>query len=377
MDSHAYIIRAAHFLPNLPIDNDQMEKVLGQVGEKPSRARPIILRKNGIKSRYYAIDPQTRRPTHTNAQLTAEAIRRLDCEANPPAVLACGTSSPDQTAPGHANMVHGELKTPPCEVASFSGICNAGVSALKYAYLNVASGLASTSIASGSEVASSFMRAENFESECSHKVAGLDANPSLAFEKDFLRWMLSDGAGAVLIRNAPNESGHSLRIDWIDVISYAESNETCMYAGGEKMPDGSIRGYRDFPSDAIAERSLLAFKQDTKILDQGILSATRRAIASILKQRQVDANAVDYFLAHFSSEYFRKMLFDAMAAEFRIAPEKWFNNLSRVGNIGSASIYVMLSELFNTCALVPGQRILCYVPESGRFSISFLHLTVV
>src|SRR5260221_431473 len=47
------------------------------------------------------------------------------------------------------------------------------------------------------------------------------------------------------------------------------------------------------------------------------------------------------------------------------------------GPTSAASIFVMLDELFKSGRLKPGQRILCMVPESGRFIISFMHLTVV
>jgi 3-oxoacyl-[acyl-carrier-protein] synthase-3 len=47
------------------------------------------------------------------------------------------------------------------------------------------------------------------------------------------------------------------------------------------------------------------------------------------------------------------------------------------GNTGSASIFIMLDELFRSGRLQRGERLLCYVPESGRFSTAFMHLTVV
>src|SRR5512145_1879765 len=97
---NAYIADLAAFLPNEPVDNQSIEAVLGMIGETPSRTRGIILRKNRILRRHYAIDPATGRATHTNARLAAEAVRRLrpyegfaprDIEC-----LACGTSTPDQ-----------------------------------------------------------------------------------------------------------------------------------------------------------------------------------------------------------------------------------------------------------------------------------------
>ena len=59
-----------------------------------------------------------------------------------------------------------------------------------------------------------------------------------------------------------------------------------------------------------------------------------------------------------------------------IPSEKWFMNLARVGNVGSASIYLALDELMNSGKLKKGNKILLSVPESGRFSYAYAYLTV-
>jgi 3-oxoacyl-[acyl-carrier-protein] synthase-3 len=56
------------------------------------------------------------------------------------------------------------------------------------------------------------MRGQLFEQELEAKLTALDKRPELAFEKDFLRWMLSDGAGAMLLQPQPRARGLSLRI---------------------------------------------------------------------------------------------------------------------------------------------------------------------
>ncbi|MDU4300266.1 MAG: 3-oxoacyl-[acyl-carrier-protein] synthase III C-terminal domain-containing protein, partial [Eikenella corrodens] len=133
--SDVYIKRAAAFLPNPPVSNEQMEAVLGMTGDTPSRVRKMILRSNAITSRYYAIDPHTRRATHSNTELAALAVRGLleqGLRADEIGSLACGTSYPDQILPGHAVMVHGLLpQIPPCEVVSTAGVCVAGMAAMK------------------------------------------------------------------------------------------------------------------------------------------------------------------------------------------------------------------------------------------------------
>ena len=53
----------------------------------------------------------------------------------------------------------------------------------------------------------------------------------------------------------------------------------------------------------------------------------------------------------------------------------WYSNLTRVGNIGSAAIFVILDEMMTEGLINPGDTLLCMVPESGRFVVSFMHLT--
>jgi 3-oxoacyl-[acyl-carrier-protein] synthase-3 len=87
---------------------------------------------------------------------------------------------------------------------------------------------------------------------------------------------------------------------------------------------------------------------------------------------------VDYYLPHISSEYFRPRLRHTLEKiGFFIPEEKWFTNLTTKGNTGAASIYIMLEELFYSGRLRRGEKILCYVPESGRFSTVYMLLTVV
>ena len=376
-EAKAYITGTSAFLPNAPVDNDQIETVLGMIGGKPSRARRIVLRNNGIQSRHYAVDPVTGAFTHSNAQLAASAIRTLAAERID--LLACGTSYPDQLMPNHAVMVHGELAIPACEVVATAGICAAGISALKYAYMAVLTGNARHAVATGSERASGGLLARNYEEECSHRVAELETHPEIAFEKDFLRWMLSDGAGAMLVEDRPRAGGLSLRIDWLDILSQANHMPVCMYAGGEKQPDGSLRGWQTYPPQAWLEQSLFAVKQDVRLLNEAIVEQTfGQPLAKARRERGLEAASIDWFLPHMSSEYFRRPLADYMqAAGFAIPPERWFTNLQSKGNTGSASIFIMLDELFHSGRLKAGDRLLCFVPESGRFTGSLLHLTAV
>lgn len=364
-------------MPNEPVSNDEMEQVLGQIGGKPSRARRIILRSNGIQQRYYVIDKE-QNICYSNAEITANAIRALNFNLEELDTLVCGTTLPDQIMPNHAVMVHGELKSKPCEVVATAGICLAGMTALKHAYQAVKCNDSNSAIATGSEAVSTLLHAKNFQKESDIKEDDFQKRPEIAFEKDFLRWMLSDGAGAMLLQNKPNTHGRSLKIEWMEILSFANEMDVCMFAGGKKVNE-KFKGYREFTQNEWLEQSLFTIQQDVKLLNANIADITvEKALKTILKKREIDAQEIKWFLPHYSSQYFREEVTRALQnADFDIPKEKWFTNLTSCGNTGSASIYIMLEELFNNDKLKVGQKVLCYVPESGRFSSSFMLLEVV
>ncbi|HEU0125515.1 MAG TPA: hypothetical protein VFQ56_04360, partial [Flavobacterium sp.] len=127
-----YITKAAKYLPNEAVSNDEMEAYLGLINDTASKARRIILRNNKITSRYYAVDKDGK-STHSNAELTRNAILPLFDENFTPQdleVLSCGTSTPDIFLPSHAAMVHGLLKNKSVELNSSTGVCCAGMNSL-------------------------------------------------------------------------------------------------------------------------------------------------------------------------------------------------------------------------------------------------------
>lgn len=374
---NVYINKIAKFMPQKAIENDEMEEYLGKIAGKNSRARKIILKSNGIKQRYYVLEKGTQKALFSNAELTAKAISNLDFNLEDLDVLSCGTTSPDQLLPNHTLMTQGILGIDEIETINPAGICLSGMNALKYAYLSIKSGEAKNAISTGSETASVALCAKNYEKESD--ILELEEKGYLAFEKDFLRWMLSDGAGAMLLQDKPNPKNKlSLKIDWIEIVSYAGSMPTCMYCGLD-LSDNKPKGWRHFSQDEIMEKSILSLHQDVKLLNDNVIDYTvTKPISKIMKKRNLKTEDIDYFLPHYSSLFFRDKVYEGLKkANFEIPFEKWFTNLPKFGNTGSASMYIMLEELFNSSKLKSGQKILCYIPESGRFSTCFMLLEVV
>jgi 3-oxoacyl-[acyl-carrier-protein] synthase III len=257
-----------------------------------------------------------------------------------------------------------------------AGVCCAGMHAFKYAYLSIKAGEIHQAVATGSERFSASLVAGVFEEEA-QKLKALEANPYIGFEKEFLRWMLSDGASAFLMSDKPNENGLSLRVEWVEGVSYANEKEACMYMGAEKLPDGTLKGFLEYTAEEISSKSLMSIKQDVKLLSENIVPLGGLGLKTTLEKHGLKTAEVDYFLPHMSSDFFKEKIFKRLIEnETGIPYEKWFVNLTTLGNVGAASVYLMVDELFHSGKLKKGDKILLLVPESARFSYMYSLLTV-
>lgn len=371
----AYITHIGKFLPGHPISNDEMEDYLGSIGDRPSKVRRRILNSNGIQQRHYAIDRQ-QNTLFSNSQMAAiavqDALQQSDLPPSEIDLLSCATTWPDLLVPGFASMVHGELpEFLPIEATTHQGVCCAGVAALSYAASQVQIGRKQRAIAVASEFASRLFKHTRFEAE-----SAIQAGQPLSFDAEFLRWMLSDGAGAVLLQPHPSHHGISLRVDWIELISHANAYPVCMYAGVDDP--NRLTSWMDYPSYIeAASNGILNLRQNIRLLDQ-VIKLGVEGWLRLIEQGRIHPSEIDWLLCHYSSHFFRGQIVDLLTqANCMIPEEKWFTNLYTRGNTGCASIYLMLEELFHSGKLQPGQTVFCFVPESGRFTTAYVKLTVV
>lgn len=372
----AYINSIGKFLPGKPISNDQIEDYLGKIGGQASKARHRILQSNGIQQRYYALDRQ-QNTTYLNSQMAATAVRdallKMNLEPTAVDLLACATSWSDLLIPGFGSMVHGELpEFSSLEVTSNQGVCCAGIAALKYAASQVELGKKQVAVAVASELASRLFKHTHFEAQSRFKNGG----EKLPFDTEFLRWMLSDGAGSFLIQNQPRADNISLKIEWIELVSHANAYPLCMYAGTED--ETGQKSWMDYPSYAdAAANGAINLRQNIRRLDD-VIKLGVEGWLKLIESRRVEPKEIDWLLCHYSSHFFRGKIVELLQkADCMIPQEKWFTNLYTRGNTGCASIYLMLEELFYSGKLRSGQKIFCFVPESGRYTTAYMMLSVV
>lgn len=364
--SHVYITDTASFMPGKAVNNEEMDQYIGSINRMSDRIKMRILAENGIQHRHYAIDEKGQ-SLHSVTSMGANVVAALS-KNDAPQFLAAATTGSDCAAPGLANLIQGELALPPLETLSVSGICAASIGALNAAASAIQSGAADTAITVASEFPSRLFKASRFE----NREADID------FDAHFLRWMLSDGAGGVMLRNQAAAQGISFRLKWIHQRSFSGDMPTCMQVG--QSIGNTLPGYLDYPTLAEAEKAgAFDLRQNIRTLPN-LFDMGLHEYAGLVKDGHVKPSDIDWFLCHYSSERFKPMMADLMQeAGIAIPTEKWFSNLSSKGNTGSASIFIMLDEFFKTkkASLKVGQQIFGFVPESGRFSVAYFLLEVV
>ena len=364
----AYLTGFGRYLPGDPVDNDGIAARLGGDDPVTQRIRRRVLDANGIRQRHYALDEQGE-PTELNEELAVKALRAaLDdrgIAASDLRMLACATTMGDVLVPGFASMVHGRLGGGPMQLLTASGVCASSLAALDAAASKIRLGDHPRAAVVGSELASRSLRQRRFDGIR----AGMDSH--------FLRWMLSDGAGAVVLEFQPHPTRPSLRLDWVRHVSLAHEHDVCMRAGMDGLEAVVGGTWQDVDLADAAASGMFVIRQDVSMLDE-LADAGLKQFEELVDIGLVDVSHLDHVICHYSTNVFRDLAFDGLRRRIpTLDTDRWFSNLETRGNTGSASIFIALEEAWRTGRFSPGETILLAVPESGRFSFAFAHLTVV
>jgi 3-oxoacyl-[acyl-carrier-protein] synthase-3 len=367
---NVYINSTGHFLPGPAVTNDEMEDILGLVDGKPSRLKKRILKANGIQTRHYAINKE-HETLFTASEMGALAgkncLEQSALSSEQVKMLSCATTQGDMVIPGFGSMVQAELGMSGIELHTTHGVCTCSSMAIKAAFNNIRVGDQPNALVVVSELASRLFKNTRYEAAGGRK--------AIDFKAEFLRWMLSDGAGAMLLESKPR--GRCLRIDWIRSYSHADSYPVCMGIGA--TADASeTRTWQDFATYGEAEaHGALLIRQDVRLLENIVKLGVDGALR-LIEEGILDVEKLDHLLCHYSSHHFKSLIYDMLdMAGAKIAEEKWYSNLYTRGNTGSASILIMLDEFLSLNKANVGDTIICMVPESGRFNTAYIHLTMV
>ena len=358
-----YITGTGSYLPGDAINNEDISKYIGKL-EGESEIKEKILRMNGLKQRHYALD-RHQDPTHDVYELAALAVE--DCLNNcgykgSIGYLSTGTTNAPLVAPGLASVVHSRLAEmgilqESIEINSNSGICTSAAQAIINACRVVWLGEQASVLSVGVDQPSDILKSTSIDVPSDRDSHADDIKNSKWFMSVFLRFMLSDGAGAFLIQNEPAPDGISFQVNWTHSKSFANEAPLCM---------------------KLESRTLL-LSQDVNVLNQYMSQYSRESVISAMETNNDRLGSYRIVLPHLSSYFFRRMMLKIIRELCSGSEETvdYWTNLETIGNTGAASIYLMLNEYIKSHELRGGDKILLFVPESGQFNFVIISLTVV
>ncbi|WP_084099666.1 3-oxoacyl-[acyl-carrier-protein] synthase III C-terminal domain-containing protein [Demequina sp. NBRC 110051] len=366
--AHAYLTGLGSYLPGAPVDNDGIAARLGGDDRVTDRIRRRVLEENGIRLRHYALDEHGE-PTELNEELAVKALTAALADRGiGPAdlrMLAVATTQGDALVPGFGSMVHGRLGGGPMQVLTAAGVCASSLAALDAAVAKIRLGDHPRAAVVASELPSRSLRQRRFD--------GVNAR----MDSHFLRWMLSDGAGAAVVEFQPHPTKPSLRVDWVRHVSLAHDHDVCMRSGMDGIDPMVGSTWQDVPVAEAAARGMFVLRQDTAVLGD-LADAGIAQFEELVDTGLIDLKHLDHVVCHYSTHAFRDLAFDGIKKRMpSLDTDRWFSNLATRGNTGSASIFIALEEAWHSGRFQPGQTVLLAVPESARFAFAFAHLTVV
>ena len=371
-----FITGTGSLLPGERVGNDRMEDFIGRVDGRPSVVGRRALRWNGIEGRHYALTPDGV-PLHSNASMCAGAVREALDDAGLGIAdlqhLGAATTQGDLLVPGHASAVQAELGAAALEAVSYQSVCAGALMAAKGAWLTVRAGEAEVAAACAGEFSSRWFRPEFYEG-----TALVDARGRVRMEADFLRFTLSDGAGAVVMEPRPRPGERSLKVRWIDMTSLAGRFDPCMWAGSTFADRADLKSAWSHAGPTAAHGAgAMALLQDFELL-KIVIRAWIGVWLGKVDAGRIVPDQVDHLLCHYSARSLRAEIVGLLENTAAMIPEeKWFTTLAESGNVGAASIWVMLDAFLKSGRGKPGETVLCIVPESGRAMIGFMMLEIV
>ncbi len=357
------ILGTGSFLPGEPVGPERVEEVLGRIPGMPPRfaARvdkmgPEVLAKAGVKHRYYALDPVTRAQTETNASMAEKAVRSALAAAaiEPQSVdlLIFAGPIPDYACPPTSALLQGRLGIRRCTEIEIHSNCTGAPKAIQVALDMLRAGRHRRAIVAYSQLSSIFLRAEYFNPE------------HLGFENLALRWIMSDGAGAMIFDREP------ARLSLVEAA--VESS------GGDLDPGmiGGALGACGFDANLAGTHFFSALHQTGRHhIAQRIAEVARHAprhlldgLAAMLAAAGIAPAAVAHFLLGVPGRHF-------MSAEmYRYIRQTFGIDLTHLplpvedfGYCGGATMFVQFDRLVRGGGLLPGQTVAAYLEESSKW----------
>jgi len=351
---------SGHFLPGKSIPFEEVDNYLGELNQAPlkiqkwlSRIKIIMDELIDVDYYHFAIDPETRAFTEDNVTMSVKAAKQAIEDAGIDAgeidFIVYGSAHQDQM-PTASVRIQEALGIEKCAEISVHANCTSAYKALLLGYDFIRIGRYKKVLVVSSAMSSSELIAEYYN------------QPLVKKEELFLRYFLSDGAGALVLEADKKEHKSGLYIENCYIESIGGKKPSAM---GNKRPAYYMNPKEEF--DKGYHHLAQMFNKNLRdLFNEPDGSVFYNGLKRMLDIYSVDIAQIKYFQINFPSRHISEIVMDE-CEKLGIAKDALYTKMATMGYIGPPMVFVCLDKIRKEEPLYKNDIILSFVTEVSKF----------
>lgn len=355
-----YVCGSGSYLPGAPIPFTDIETVLGELTGAPPKIRKWMARTNELMGElldieyvHYGIDPVTREFTEDNISMAVKAARKaLEAAGMQPGdidLICYGAAHQDQM-PTASVRIQEELGIEVCDEFAIHANCTSAYKAMYLAHRLIESGRNTNALVLSSSMASSELRAEYYNQALVDK------------ESLFLRWFLSDGAGAAIM-SADRSAAKGFAVETTYIESIGGKRSPLMY---NHRPALWLNPKKEYEEGLHHLRQNFRNALSSEIFQEEGGSIFFNGLRRMLAERSISGDSIRCFQINLPAKHIVQSIMDE-CRELGISDEAYYSRLDQLGYCGPPMVFICLDRILREEQFAPQDRVVSFVTEVSKF----------
>lgn len=347
------------FLPGSPVPRSEVDHYLGELSDAPEKIRKWLVRMKDLMSQlleveyyHFALDPVTRQFTEDNVSMSVKAANKAlaasSTDASEVQFIVYGSAHQDQMPTASVRIQEG-LGIDRCAEMSVHANCTSAYKALLVAYDLISLGRYDNALVISSSMSSSELVAEYYN------------QPLVSKEELFLRYFLSDGASALLLK-AGDTRQDGLYVRDVYIESVGGNKPSAM---GNKRPARYMNPKEEYEK-GYHHLAQMFQEELRKNFHEADGSVFLNGLKRMLQKYPLDTEAIRYFQVNFPSKHISELVMDECAS-LGIARSTLYSKMASMGYPGPPMAFICLDQILREEKLNQGDIILSFVTEVSKF----------
>ncbi|MFH1321786.1 MAG: 3-oxoacyl-ACP synthase [Bacteroidota bacterium] len=347
------------YLPGKPIRIDQVDEYLGELTEAPKKIRKWLERIRSIMDEmleieyyHFAIDPITKEFTDDNITMSVKAAKKALKKANlkPEDIelIVYGSAHQDQM-PTASVRIQEALGIEECGEISIHANCTSAYKAVLLAHDLIKNGRYKNALVISSSMSSSELRASYYN------------QPIVKKEELFLRYFLSDGAGALVFEESEQHK-NALFLENTYMESIGGKKASAMQ---NKRPAYWMNPKEEFEKGYHHLAQMFNDQLQEHFLDKDG-TVFYKGLKRMIEKYHIDLKNLKYFQVNFPSKHISDLVIEE-CADLGIPIDTLYTKISTMGYVGPPMAFICLDKIIREEKLEHDDLILSFVTEVSKF----------